>query len=201
MKRVLTAMETCASHWPSRVKGFSQLRNVASPNSLRSLPRTWAHWLARTESTPGDLTTSSDMAMPSILDPGQARGFPAARLAAMSLSVGVALEAFSYVVTTPITCCRHGLGRGAAAPAAAADEEERCILIGELVGELGGEIRVDLHGREHLPGLQHRAPAERGEVRKPDEHPLGAGAHIDELGVPVLGEELPRCGRVQITGI
>src|SRR5215469_8011933 len=123
MKRVLTAMEICASHWPSRVSGFSQLRNVASPNSLRRRPRTWAHWPARTESTPGALTTSSDMAMPSVLDPGQARGFPAARLAAMALRIGIPLEALGDIVTTLVTGRSQGLGGSAAAAAAAADEK------------------------------------------------------------------------------
>jgi len=51
------------------------------------------------------------------------------------------------------------------------------------------------------PGLQHRTPAERGEVGKADEHPLRARAHVDELGAAVLGEELPCFGRLQITGI
>ena len=61
------------------------------------------------------LATSSVMAMPSVLDPGQSRGLPAARLAAMALGIGIALEALGHVVAAPIAGRRQGGRRGPAA--------------------------------------------------------------------------------------
>ena len=72
------------------------------------------------------------------------------------------------------------------------------IHVGKLLGELGDEIGVDLHGREDLPGLQHGAPAERGQVGEADEHPFRPRSNVDELGALVLVEEFPGFGRFQI---
>jgi len=85
--------------------------------------------------------------------------------------------------------------------AAAADEKDGGILVAELVGELGDEVRVDVHRWKHLPRLQNGTTADGGEIGQADEHPLGTRAHVDQLSLLVFGEELPSLGRLHITGI
>src|SRR5690242_4422612 len=201
MKRVFTAMLMVSSLCPARVKGLSQLRKVASPNSLRRRPLTWAHWPASVPSTPGNFGLSSTMARSLFLRPGQARGLPATNLSAMTLAVEVAFKSFGDVVAFPVTLLGHRRRRGAAAPTAAAEEQDRRVVIGNLLGDRRHEIRVDIHCRKILPGLQHGALAERTQIGKSDERPFGTSAHVDELRLLVFGEELPGIGRFQIARI
>src|SRR5437762_4666818 len=201
MKRVLTAILTALSLCPIRVKGLSQLRKVASPNSLRSRPRTCAHWLASALSTPGTLGLSSTMARASLLDPGETSGFPAARFSAMAFGIRITLESFGDVVAFRIAQRGHRHGRGPAASSAATEEQDRYVVIGNLLAERGAEIRVDLHGRKILPGLQQRFLAKGAEIGQADEHPLGPRAHVDELRLLIVGKELPGIGRFQFARI
>src|SRR5690349_24942214 len=128
MKRVFTAMLMVSSLCPARVKGLSQLRKVASPNSLRRRPLTWAHWPANVPSTPGNFGLSSTMARSLFLCPGQARGLPATNLSAMTLAVEIAFEAFSDVVTFAVTLLGHRGRRRPAARAAPAEEQDRRLV-------------------------------------------------------------------------
>src|SRR5579862_7661472 len=202
MKRVLTAMLMAASCWPIRVSGFSQLRNVASPNSLRSRPRTWAHWLANWASTPGALGLSSAMDRPpSVLNPRQTGGLPAPGSSSVALGIGVAFEAFGDVVTALVARRGQRHGGGAAASAAPADEQDRRVAIGYLALDLGDEVGGNVHRRVDLPRLEQRPLGNRSEIGQAHEGPFGARAHVDELRLGILGEQFPGLGRFQIPSI
>src|SRR5579871_1327745 len=201
MKRVLTAMLTVSSLCPARVKGLSQLRKVASPNSVRRRPRTCAHWPANVPSTPGNFGLSSTMARSLFLRPGQACGLPATNLSAVTLAIEIAFETFGDVVAFAVTLLGHRGRRRPAEPAAAAEKQDGCVAIGNLLRHRCGEISVNVHRRKILPGLQHGALAERTQIGNADEHPFRTGADVDELRLLVFGEELPGIGRFQIARI
>src|SRR5258706_4262206 len=110
MKRVLTAILIWPSVCPTRVKGLSDLRKVAPPNSLRRRQRTCAHWPASVPSTPGSFGLSSTTARISLLVPGEASGLPAADLSAMAFGIRISLEAFGDIETFAVAHGRHRHG-------------------------------------------------------------------------------------------
>src|SRR5260221_461953 len=156
MKREGTPIRTSLPFWPSSTIGFSQLRNAASPNSLRTRPRPRAHCALSCVSNPSALISlATSFASPcsgrsrsrpgavdcairrlSVLHPRQPVRLPAGRTAAMSLLVVIALEAGGDVVATAISHLCHRHGRRSRAGPAAAEKQQRRVAIGDRGGKL-----------------------------------------------------------------
>ena len=113
----------------------------------------------------------------------------------MSFIVQRPFETASDVMTGPIACLRHRLGRSQAPASRTTNEEEIIIKLSAKRLKLAGETlhEVWIHGLigKGLPFDEDSPLAHGSEIRNPDIGPFRARADVDQLRARMRGEALP----------
>lgn len=139
------------------------------------------------------------------LNPRQARCPPASDLPAMPVGIEWPLETVGNIPALPEPYCAQCLGSHPATPARAADEKNLVVFSDSMPSqnriEARGKLWVSLALRKILPLERDNPLANRRQVRKAHERPLGLGTHIHEHRLRITAEPVPNFGHGHIVDV